>query len=120
MDSYGDGMCCGYGEGSYSILVGDSPVASGGDFEESASHTFCAPAGACVQISIIADSYPGEINWSLSVIDGGTAVPVLGQDNGSTATYDVDPSNCSTVIVGCTDVTACNYDAQATLDDGSC
>lgn len=31
-DSYGDGMCCSYGSGSYQLLVGSTVVATGGNF----------------------------------------------------------------------------------------
>ena len=113
-DAYADGMCCAWGEGSYSISVDGQEVASGSDFGASASHVFCAPAEACVEVSFIQDNYPSEQTWSLSA-DG---VQVLGAgQNGSTATYYA--GGC---IGGCTDATACNYDADAVLDfdDGSC
>ncbi len=113
-DQFADGMCCAYGEGSYSISVDGQEVASGSDFGASASHVFCAPAEACVEVSFIQDNYPSEQTWSLSA-DG---VQVLGAgQNGSTATYYA--GGC---IGGCTDATACNYDADAVLDydDGSC
>ena len=32
-DSYGDGICCSYGEGYYTVLVNDEEKASGGDFD---------------------------------------------------------------------------------------
>ena len=35
-DSFGDGMCCAYGEGGYSIVVDGVTIASGGDFADAA------------------------------------------------------------------------------------
>ena len=113
-DQFGDGMCCSYGEGSYTILVDGAEVATGSDFGGSASHAFCAPADACVLVVFVADNYPGEQTWSLSA-DG---TQVLGEGlDGSTATYGA--GGC---VGGCSDETACNYDADAVLDydDGSC
>ncbi|MEZ9882365.1 endonuclease [Vibrio splendidus] len=39
-DSYGDGMCCSVGSGSYSLSVNGTVVASGGDFQASQSTEF--------------------------------------------------------------------------------
>ncbi|MFN5912356.1 MAG: CotH kinase family protein [Bacteroidota bacterium] len=48
LDSYGDGMCCGYGNGSYVISFNGNEVASGGEFTYSASHSFnCEPGTIC-------------------------------------------------------------------------
>jgi hypothetical protein len=56
-------------------------------------------------------SYMSEVSWTLTcgddVITGG-------------APADGCFGNCDTVVYGCTDDTACNYDADATDDDGSC
>ncbi len=40
-DSYGDGICCAYGSGSYTVTAGGSTVASGGSFTTSESTNFC-------------------------------------------------------------------------------
>ncbi|WP_323788897.1 FG-GAP-like repeat-containing protein [Psychroserpens sp.] len=40
-DSYGDGICCGYGNGSYAVTVNGSTVASGGNFGNSETTNFC-------------------------------------------------------------------------------
>ena len=111
-DQYADGMCCGYGEGSYSITADGVEVASGSDFGASASHTFCADASACVQLTFVADNYPGEQSWSFSA--DGVELAGAGLD-GSSATY-----NFGGCVVGCTDASACNYDATANVDDASC
>merc|ERR1712176_1599078 len=39
-DQYGDGICCGYGQGSYSLTVDGSLVKSGGQFASSDDYTF--------------------------------------------------------------------------------
>ncbi len=44
-DSYGDGICCGYGEGSYTIYLDGQEMATGGEFTSSASHHFNCPPG---------------------------------------------------------------------------
>ena len=47
-DSFGDGMCCGYGEGQYVVTLDGQTMASGGDFGESAGAIFaCAPGETC-------------------------------------------------------------------------
>ena len=48
-DSYGDGICCAYGNGSYSLTEGSNTLASGGAFGSSESTPFCigAPAPTC-------------------------------------------------------------------------
>ena len=111
-DQYSDGMCCAYGEGSYTILVDGNPIAAGGDFGASASERFCAPADACVQLIMVADNYPGEQTWSFAA--DGVELAGAGLD-GSSATY-----NFGGCVEGCTDATACNYDIDANIDDGSC
>ena len=67
-DSYGDGMCCAYGTGSYTLSTSNGGVlATGGDF-------------------------------------------------GATESVQV----CPGVLFGCTDSSACNYNPEAEMDDGSC
>ena len=111
-DQFADGMCCTYGEGSYSITADGVEVASGSDFGASASHTFCADAAACVQLTFVADGYPEEQTWSFSA--DGVELAGAGLD-GSSATY-----NFGGCVEGCTDASACNYDATANVDDASC
>ena len=44
-DSYGDGICCGYGQGSYDITVNGQSVASGGAFGSVEVTNFCIGGG---------------------------------------------------------------------------
>ena len=39
-DTYGDGICCAYGEGYYSLILNGNEIASGGEFAASESVTF--------------------------------------------------------------------------------
>ncbi|MCP4443571.1 MAG: T9SS type A sorting domain-containing protein [Aureispira sp.] len=42
-DGYGDGICCSQGNGSYTVRIGTTIVASGGSYASSESTTFFAP-----------------------------------------------------------------------------
>ena len=68
-DSFGDGICCAYGTGSFTVTVCGTDVVMGGEFGSTVSEEFC-----------------------------------------------VEPSE----VPGCTEVFACNFDPEATVDDGSC
>ena len=59
----------------------------------------------------------GSGSWSVQVINGWTSSGIVD--------YDMDlqfPGLCplATDVPGCTDAAACNFDADATVDDGSC
>jgi len=45
-DAYGDGICCSYGNGSYSLTSGGSTLASGGSFGSSETTNFCVGSGS--------------------------------------------------------------------------
>ncbi len=44
-DAYGDGICCSYGNGSYSLSSDDGVIFSGGSFGSSEATAFCIEAG---------------------------------------------------------------------------
>ena len=47
-DSYGDGICCNYGQGSYSVSLNGAVVASGGQFStHEISYLNCPPGSNC-------------------------------------------------------------------------
>ena len=94
VDSYGDGICCQYGEGAYSISSQGVVLATGGEYEDNESTDLClGPGFGCTDP--LACNYDAEAT----------------SDDGS-----CDFASCS----GCTDPDACNYDPSATQDDGSC
>ena len=68
-DGFGDGICCAYGNGSYTVSAGGTTLVTGGEFTSSITQNFCLEA----------------------------------------------PST-----PGCTLFDACNYDPNATVDNGSC
>lgn len=93
-DSWGDGICCSYGEGSYSVTVDGEQVQVGGEFSSNETSLFCIGENelGCT------DSAACNFNENADLDDG-------------SCTYD---------CLGCTDADACNYDEFATMDDGSC
>ena len=93
-DSFGDGICCAYGSGSYSISSGGQVLATGGEFAQSESTEVCLGSGfGCTDET--ACNYDAEATT----------------EDGS-----CEYQSCT----GCTDPEACNYNAEATTDDGSC
>ena len=94
-DSFGDGMCCAYGQGDYSVTDGNGlVVASGGEFGSSESSSFCLPA-----------------------VPGCTDENSCNYDEGS----NFNDGSCDYSCIGCTDNSAANFDPTATLElEGSC
>ena len=88
------------------------------------NESYCLPAG-CYQLNVY-DSfgdgmqYDGVVgNYTLTDENGTVlAQMVAGGNFGSQATHDFCLT--SSVVDGCTDAGACNYDPAATNDDGSC
>jgi len=81
-DSYGDGICCSYGNGSYSLTDEDGNVlASGGSFGASETKQICvssAPACYDVTLDLNFDNYGSETSWYIKDASGTT----LHQGNG--------------------------------------
>lgn len=76
-DSYGDGICCGYGDGSYSVTLDGDLVASGGDFDFQESTSFnCPPGFSCTDaISIGIGGYLTEAdNYWYSFVAPSTGI----------------------------------------------
>lgn len=46
-DTYGDGMCCAYGEGSYTLIYDGDTLASGGEFEDTDTAEICLNTATC-------------------------------------------------------------------------
>jgi hypothetical protein len=75
-DQYGDGICCSYGNGSYTITdASGTVVASGGSFASTETKAFCVEGstsggGTCdpgaVTLTLKLDNYPSETSWSLT------------------------------------------------------
>ena len=84
---------------------GELLVSGGAPFDE------CVQLGDNYQINLT-DSY-GD-GWDGTVMTIGDAVYTI--DDGASASFVV--GSCG--VAGCTDEAACNYNADATFDDGSC
>lgn len=67
-DSYGDGMCCGYGNGSYSLTnnSNNTVLASGGAFTFSETTTFCVGGATNNYNYVVFDNeYPPTIELNV-------------------------------------------------------
>lgn len=101
-DSYGDGICCAYGTGSYTITDGGgSTIAAGGEFSTTDAVSFCIEGGSgggggCT--STLVDSNDFESGWGIWN-DGGSDCRRSSNDASySNGTYSIrlrDNSNSS-------------------------
>ncbi len=93
IDSFGDGICCAYGTGSYSVSSNGTVLVSGGEFTTSEATEVCLGTG-------------------------------FGCTDATACNYDpeatTDDGSCDFSCYGCTDPAACNYDPSATIDNGLC
>lgn len=107
IDSYGDGMCCSVGNGSYSLSVNGTVVASGGDFQASQSTEFTIGGSTTppTEPPVLGEYYKdaeGKVGFALKtalyqIIDnhssqGYTAIWTLVSEADLDAYYDTDGS----------------------------
>jgi hypothetical protein len=89
-DSYGDGICCSYGQGNYSVTAGGSTVVSGGQFGESQTTYFQTGPQASLDLAAL------PITMYHTVVQGNTNVTGQLRNFGSstvtsfTLNYSVD------------------------------
>ena len=106
-DAYGDGICCSYGNGSYSVTDASGSLASGGSFASSEATNFClggAPAPTCTD---------GIQNGDETGVDcgGSSCAPCVtpptctdGIQNGDETGVDCGGSSCAPCSTGGNDV----------------
>ena len=115
-DTFGDGICCGYGQGYYNIYVGGALVATGGNYNYSESYTFCLELGDCFD--------PEACNFNPNAESANNDLCEYAIDSYPSGLYDCD-GNCyldfdedgicnALEIPGCQEPWACNYNPQAT------
>lgn len=127
MNTTGSGVTISVGGGSWDSEIGWSldlngtVLASGG----AGAVTECIPNG-CFTFNMT-DSYGDGWNGGTYTLtdDAGNVLASGDLDtaqsgDGSTQGSDILQIGVTDCGLGCTDATACNYDADATLDDGSC
>jgi len=71
-DTFGDGICCSVGSGSYTVYMDNASVVSGGQFTLSESKSFgqcpanVGPSDVDIKVDIVTDSHPSETSWTLT------------------------------------------------------
>jgi hypothetical protein len=100
-------MCDSYGDGwnGNILTIGDQafePV-SGDPCEDA-----CYDGPSDVVVTCDGGSWQSEVSWT------------IGDELAGGAPYSGCLGNCDSAVFGCTDMEACNYNADATDDDGTC
>ena len=98
-DKYGDGMCCEYGAGSYTVSIDGLAIASGGQFRQIEYTTImplCDSDEDRIMVQVSTDYFGSETSWTLETLSG-TEV-MSGTDYGSRDTRKdtqcIDSSEC--------------------------
>ena len=135
-DSYGDGICCAYGNGSYSLEDASGNIlASGGSFGSSETTNFCLSTTPALSVSIASQSNvscnggsdgsatasvsDGTAPYTYAWSNGGSGATVNGLSAGSyTVTATDSNSSTGTASVTITEPSAINLSVSGT--DESC
>ncbi|MDC0600047.1 T9SS type A sorting domain-containing protein [Flavobacteriales bacterium] len=124
-DSFGDGMCCAYGEGNFQVLNanGEVMVFNDGDFSYEAVEFFCAGDGGCqLAAEIEVEHATSEVNNDGTVVinllsDGASFTYSIngGQSFGSDNTFDnLEPGLYEVVVQN--ESGQCTYEETVSID----
>ena len=123
-DSYGDGICCSYGNGSYTLRDGNNNViATGGAFGSTTTENFCVEGGAPVDTQ--APSTPGNVSSSNVTTESATISWNASSDNVGVDHYNLSvngssvgtTSNTSYSLTGLSAATS--YSVSVTAEDAA-
>ncbi len=120
-DAYGDGICCGFGEGSYEIVDENGIVlASGGEFGSSETKNFCFPFECTVTATADTanESAVGANDGTIMVTSLNTSGTVFYSLNGgppqTSAVFSNLPGDDYTITV--TDGNNCEYTFEVVIE----
>ncbi|MEE2918735.1 MAG: T9SS type A sorting domain-containing protein [Bacteroidota bacterium] len=138
-DSFGDGICCSYGPGEYSLSADGTQIASGGQFGAVATENFCLeflctdetacnydpeaePINPLEENCLFANYlYPnGLLDCDGDCYNDSDGDGICDENDDCEGVVDACGLCGGDQTSGCTDATACNYDENAACDDGGC
>ena len=120
LDSYGDGICCTYGNGSYTVSDGCATLKTGGAYGSGESFVVTVPGGSGGNNAPVADAggpYSGDAGTAISFDASGST-----DADGDALTYSWnfgDGSTGSGVSPTHTYASAGTYTATVTVSDGT-
>jgi|AntDeeMinimDraft_5_1070356.scaffolds.fasta_scaffold01987_2 Zn-dependent metalloprotease/chitodextrinase len=123
-DEYGDGFCCQYGSGSYTLSGSNGTIVTGGDFGSSEATTFCIEGGSADTEAPSAPNNLGVSNITETTVDLSWNAA---SDNVSVTEYEVYQNNSllgttastSTQITGLSANTTYSFSVKANDDAGN-
>ncbi len=110
-DLAGDGICCGFGQGSYNVIDGNGDILiTGGDFGSSESIDFCN-VDCNLTANIVTTDSDATDNGTIMINVSGGAEPF---------SYSINGGNSFQTEALFTDLPAGDYDVVVTSNDGVC
>ena len=115
-DSYGDGMCCGYGQGYFQVWneEGDLIVSNDGDFGDEAVESFCAGDNGCEILANI----DVEHATSSSAEDGSLTINTISVDD--SFEYSIDGGQTFGTANSFSGLAAGLYEVVVQNESGTC
>ena len=124
-DSYGDGICCGYGEGSFQVLdaSGNTILVNDGDFGNYAEETFCLDDSGCEITADINVSHATSSSVNDGVItintNSGLSPFQYSIDGGETFSdsntfVNLPPGNYNVLIIGASGI--CTFEESVSVE----
>jgi len=115
-DSEGDGICCTFGEGFYSLANGycDTIISSNGDFEDEETFSFCFESNACVisvDVAVRGISQEGADDGTFEIRASNAAGPIR---------YSIDGGQTFSDNPNFTGLAQGDYDLVINYNDSSC
>lgn len=118
-DSFGDGWSH-FGQWGGFILNGDSVEFEQGTYDNTEmAFPLCLEEG-CYTAQLAIPGYPYEASWVVEANGDAYAGGSGNSDPNPTFTFVVGNPSPNCLVPGCTDDGACNFDALANVDNGSC